>query len=375
MYKNSVNLIFSQSLFLAPLSLYSNGRYANLNMEGSKNRIFKLLNNIHFVQWVNAPTDESTHYWTKWINNHSESREDVAIAKRILQSAKLTSDEPLSDTAYDRILENIVQHSLNSKKSRSNDSIQAWKLLGLAASIVIVLGLAVYSFTLKPTIEELKPITFIHKQAPLGGRVTTRLPDGSLVTLNSGSQISFPSEFETTREVQLDGEAFFEVVKNPEKPFYVKMSGDMVQVLGTSFNIRSYPEDDQVRISVATGRVSYTSRSGENMILEKDEEVIYSTSNRTLRKSTINKVQAFGWKDKILYFDSRPFKDIVLELERWYGVKIQIEGDLEHRGPYSGEFYNASLEEVLKGLSFVYRFNYSIQEDQITLKSINNNSL
>ncbi|CAM9903977.1 unnamed protein product [Chrysoparadoxa australica] len=343
-------------------------------MERSNNSVFKLLSNIHFVQWVNHPTDESTHFWAKWIANHPESREDVAIAKRIILSAQLTSDEPISDIAYDRILENVLHHSLGAKKSQTRIGIQTWKFLGIAASILLILGFAFYGISLDPPVKDLNPITTIHKQAPLGSRVTTKLPDGSIVTLNSGSQITFPSEFEhDNREVKLTGEAFFEVVRNPEKPFYVKMNGNQVQVLGTSFNVRSYPQDDQVKVSVATGLVSYTAPSGEKVILSKDEEAVYSNKEGKLNKSTVKRIQAFGWKDKILFFDSMPFDEIILELERWYGVKVKVEvdGNPGNRGPYSGEFYNASLEEVLNGLSFVYRFNYSIKGNQVMLNNIN----
>ncbi|XOV91045.1 MAG: FecR family protein [Bacteroidota bacterium] len=341
-------------------------------MERSKSRVFKLLNNVQFVQWVNNPTDESTHFWTKWISNHPECRKDVEIAKQVIQSAQLTSDKSLPDKSYDRILENIVLYSLNTKRTRSTQNSFSFRLIGIAASIAAILGLGIFGYMYNVVETEIATVSTIHKQAPPGSRVTTKLPDGSIVTLNSGSQISFSSQFVgSTREVWLDGEAFFEVVRNTEKPFFVNTNGDVVQVLGTSFNVRSYPIDDQVKVSVASGRVSYTSRSGENVVLTEDEEAIYSTINKTLHKGNVNRAQAFGWKNKVLYFDSRPFADIVKELERWYGIKIKIDGNLEHRGPYSGEFNNAPLEEVLNGLSFVYRFDYKIMDEIVILKNTN----
>ncbi len=337
-------------------------------MSKTQSRVFELLNNVHFVQWVNSPTDESTHYWTKWIANHPGCSRDVQIARRMILSSRLSSDEPLSDQSYDRMLENILAHGLNSRKTQSRHGFFTFRIVGVAASIALVLGLALYFYlTNDITLQKAAPITIIHKNAPPGSRVTTMLPDGSKVTLNAGSEISYPSEFIDSRQVELDGEAFFEVERDSLKPFYVSVNGNQVQVLGTSFNVRCYPEDDWVRVSVATGRVSYTSSSGENVSLSKDEESIHSLVNGSLVTGVVNRNDAFGWKDKILHFDSQSFNDIVIELERWYGVEIEISEGFTNRGPYSGEFYNATLEEVLEGLSFVYRFDHTIRDQQVNL--------
>ncbi len=216
-------------------------------------------------------------------------------------------------------------------------------------------------------------VNMIKKETPLGQKITTRLPDGSIVTLNAGSQISFPENFTgETREVNLSGEAFFEVEHNPAKPFYVRMNGDRVRVLGTSFNIRSYPEDNAVYVSVATGRVSYSIPSGEEVILEPDQMAVYFPAAGSLSTRQVDPLQSFGWKDKIIYFKSTRFEHVITELERWYGVKITVQGNFKGLGPFTGDFRNESLEYVLKGLSYVYPFDFQIDGDNVTLNKIAN---
>ncbi|MEO9474402.1 MAG: FecR domain-containing protein [Cyclobacteriaceae bacterium] len=211
----------------------------------------------------------------------------------------------------------------------------------------------------------------IYKVAYPGQRITTKLPDGSKVTLNSGSQISFPEQFVgNSREVSLKGEAFFEVEHNPEKPFFVKMSGDQVRVLGTTFNIRSYPEDSIVLVSVATGRVSYSIPSGEEVVLEPDQMAIYLPSENSLTTTRVDRLQSFGWKDRIIYFKSITFDNMVVELERWYGVDIEAAGDFKPMGPFTGEFRNEPLNQVLQGLSYIYHFEFKIEGKKVTLNKI-----
>ncbi len=341
-------------------------------MEKQKSKIFKLLKNIHFVQWIQSPNQESRHYWSKWISNHPDRKEDVDLARHFIQSSQLRSDVPISEQSYDRILENIVSHSLTAKDKEEHFINKNWKPLSIAATIALVIFLSVYTLWIDSNdAAPLVEIATIQKEAPLGSKVTTRLPDGSIVTLNSGTIIKYPEKFtHDRREIELNGEAFFEVEHNPNKPFYVRMNGDQVRVLGTSFNIRSYSMDSIVHVSVATGRVAYTIPSGEQVVLTKDQMATYLPNEERLTTGEVDKLQAFGWRDRILYFKSTAFEDIVIELERWYGVEIDVRGDFESRGSYSGEFRNVSLSEVLNGLSFIYRFNFNIEDNKVILRNI-----
>ncbi len=340
-------------------------------MDQKRGRIFKLLNNIHFVKWVSSPTEDSTLYWSKWMANHPDRKEDVEVARGIIQSAQLKYDTPIQDEDYDRILENIIHYTLTSKSKKRFSFGRRWVPVGIAATISFLVLFFLYFFQ-KPGNENIQFSNnpTIEKVANNGTKITTRLPDGTVVILNSGSRISFPEKFANNiREVKLTGEAFFEVKHDTARPFYVRLKKDYVKVLGTSFNIRSYPSDNTVQVAVASGKVAYKVASGEEMILTRDQIATYYQNDGKVELDKFDRLQAFGWKDKILYFKGARFGKIVDELERWYGVEITIKGDFDRRGPYSGTFNNESLEEVLEGLSFIYRFEYQIDGTAVILNN------
>ncbi|MEQ9307468.1 MAG: DUF4974 domain-containing protein, partial [Marinoscillum sp.] len=188
---------------------------------------------------------------------------------------------------------------------------------------------------------------------------------------NSGSELTFPDNFHGERRVvSLKGEAFFEVSHNPNKPFFVNTNGDQVRVLGTSFNIRSYPEDEAVSVSVATGRVAYSISSGDQVILVPNQMATHHLSKNDLKVGEVDHMQSFGWKDKIIYFKSASLDDIIIELERWYGVEIELHGDFKTSGKFTGRFENLPLEEVLIGLSYEFVFSYQIDKSIVRLDKV-----
>lgn len=336
-------------------------------MSESENRVFKLLKDPNFVQWIQNPTEESQHFWTKWLANHPEARREVQAARRIIGSAKLERDVPISLPAYDQMLENIVAYSSNKKQSEGRFQ-KYWRPMAAAASVAIaILGFAFFQNKQVATVRENEVrLNWKEKEVPYGRKMTTRLPDKSVVTLNAGSRIAFPEVFaDSIREIRLSGEAFFQVERDPDRPFVVKINGNHVKVLGTSFNVRAYPEEHQVEVAVASGLVAYSTISGNQVILEADEMAIHDSQG--LITGHVNKMEAFGWKDKILYFNKSSFNQVKAELQKWYGIEIISDGDFSVHGTFSEQFNNPSLKEVLNGLSFLYRFKYEIDGDQVTL--------
>lgn len=340
-------------------------------MRNTGEGIFELLKNEDFVLWVANPTEEATHYWSKWIASNPGRVKDVELARQFILSSQKRIVEKMPEEGYDHVLEKIVTHSRIKKSTNGKFSI--WRPLGIAAAVTLAITAAIFALWNRSSEADSDVITKIHKEAPSGTKVTTRLPDGSMVTLNSGSTITFPESFKgSSREVSLSGEAFFEVERNPKKPFYVIMKEDKVRVLGTSFNIRSYSNDSVVSVAVASGRVSYTSPYGQEVILSTNEMASFSSYDSTLTMSSVDWLQSFGWKDKIIYFKSITFESLTKELERWYGVKIIANDNFGVRGTYSGKFDNPTLSEILHSLSFVYRFKFEIEGNKVILNKITN---
>ena len=344
-------------------------------MSKPENQVFELLKNPNFVQWVQNPTEETLHFWSKWLANHPERRKDVEVARRIVGSARLRYDKPVSQKVYDQILENIVSHN-GGKKHIIKGIYERWK--PVAAAVIAMAVLAGAFFFKGLVIQEKVPLAQViwkQKKALHGQKITTRLPDKTIITLNAGSGITFPETFsDSIREVRLSGEAFFQVEKDADKPFLVRVNGNYVKVLGTSFNVRAYSDEDKVKVAVATGRVAYSTHTGEQVMLDPDEMAIHDEQRQSLITEKVNKPEAFGWKDKILYFNKSSFDEIRAKLEKWYGIEITVRGafssgvkGIPSEKTFSGQFHNPSLNEVLKGLSFLYRFDFEMEGKRMLL--------
>lgn len=315
----------------------------------------------------------SQEEWTQlksWLDENPNNRKSL----NQLHSYVASTDEPT--TKFKGELWSEIQSKYDSKERATvpqSDKSYIHYFIRIAAVLCIAATLSLVIYHSLFTVEEdgaLALVPTIEKTAPWGSKLTTRLPDGSIVTLNSGSKISFPENFsETNREVQLVGEAFFEVQRNEHKPFYVAFNNDLVEVLGTSFNINAYKPEKTISVAVATGKVSYSVSSIDSeMILEKGEMAVYNHGLKQLAKQEFDAKEIYGWKDKVLYFKNKSFEEIIPELEKWYGITIVSSGDFADKGTFSGEFNNKPLKEVLKGLSYLYEFTYDIEENMLIIK-------
>jgi len=184
--------------------------------------------------------------------------------------------------------------------------------------------------------------------------------------LNSESKISYPKPFDVhQRIVELEGEAFFEITPDKNRPFIVKSGNLLTKVLGTSFNIKAYPFDKNVKVAVKTGKVSVenTSRETKNkksktVILLPSEMVTYQKSDNTTNISGFDPREELDWRKGILNFNNASMEEFVAKLERWYGVDIIVERSKPIAKGIVGSFNNQSLEEILMGTKETTEFEY-----------------
>lgn len=195
------------------------------------------------------------------------------------------------------------------------------------------------------------------------------LPDGSSVTLNSMAELAYPEKFRNRkREVQLSGEAFFKIERNLQKPFMVHIEEKaMVEVLGTSFNIRSEQSGEAVSVLVLEGRVAFTDAEEKlsEIILNKDEQATL-TRGRIQREETINK-NMLSWKTGILYFNQSLIGDVVKQLEIYYNREILLEEDIPDDLQFTSTIDNQDLENILKELSMVLGLTIGFEDEHILI--------
>ncbi len=204
------------------------------------------------------------------------------------------------------------------------------QMLRYAAVLLVVSSLA-YFFTKEinylPWLEqvaELKTITIAN-----GDRQKVVLSDGSTITLDAGSSLKYPESFEgDTREVFLNGEGFFEVKSNPQKPFIIHANNANVQVLGTKFNIRAWNEFKKVQVSVAEGKVSLNAENGKSenaVILTRGFSSILIESGVPSEPQQDDIEKYLGWMHNEVVFENTPLSEILFQLERWHDLQFILE--------------------------------------------------
>lgn len=200
---------------------------------------------------------------------------------------------------------------------------------------------------------------------------TISLPDGSSVTLNHYSTLTYPERFKTdNREVELNGEAYFEVSKDKKHPFIVQTEAVDVRVLGTQFNVDAYRDSPDVRTTLLTGSVAVSNKSNsEHMILKPNEIAIYNKVEKKLtRKLLEDATDEISWRHGEFIFDDVPLRDIAQELSNSFGTTIQITDSTLQNYRISARFRNGEdLETILSVLQDAGYFNYSHNDKQITI--------
>lgn len=228
-----------------------------------------------------------------------------------------------------------------------------------------------------------------------GTRTTQQLPDGSRVWLNAGSKLVLHEAFGSAlREVTLTGEAFFDVVKNPEKPFVIHTSTIDVKVLGTQFNVKSYPTDKTTETSLLRGSVEVVvkNRPNEKYVLKPNEKLVVlnkelkpedpaasnsSTEARPLNKENIIAIKNLtyqkgdtadiesAWVRNKLSVKDEPFTDVAKIMERWYDVRFEFRNKKVEDMFITGSFDNETLSQALEALKFSFAFNYEINDKTV----------
>lgn len=308
-------------------------------------------------------TPEEARLVMRWFDDHQKGEAKVQDMWESFEP-----DTPISEEDASRNLRKI-HAAIRSQEQVRSFTIFRSQWLRVAAIISFAL---VVSYLLTPqlaTQPEVVAVQQITKENPIGQKSTLRLPDGTTVRLNAGSRITYPERFaENVREVSLEGEAFFEVTENAVKPFIVSVNGLDVRVLGTSFNVKAFAEDDDVQVVLATGKVQVSHQeSNTETNLEPGQEAVFEKDKQEIRKQTANLEAALAWKNNQIIFDNATAYQVFDVLERWYGVQINYERLPRNAWNFTGRFEDENLENVLTSISYVKKFSFRIDDKTIII--------
>ena len=277
--------------------------------------------------------------------------------------------QPNADAAWEKMQTRLQGHDekvipIRSETAGYSDR-NRW-ILRIAASLIILLGSV---FAIKLATQE----TYKNQLSATDTMREVTLPDGSKVWLNKQSTIHYPDQFsDEQRLVKLEGEGFFEIKKNPNKPFMIETSETMTKVLGTSFNLRAYPNEKMHSIDVRTGKVSFSDLDNptEEAILTVGDRADFERAKQSIAAGKIITPNAMIWQSKALDFTtSAPLRVIVKDLEHYFNVTIKVEDKSALACTHTlGKFENPELKGLLDVISIAAGFQYSIDGDVVTIQ-------
>lgn len=211
-----------------------------------------------------------------------------------------------------------------------------------------------------------KKIVFNTLIVPYGKRSEIELADGSKVWLNSGSKLVFPASFiGDKREVYLEGEGIFEVAHNKKQPFVVRVAKHEIEVLGTVFNVSSYPEDSLIEIALKNGSVQinpiHKAKFKSNIIIQSGELAVCNKESREILTKKVNVEKYFSWREGIFIFKNDDLFTIMKKISRYYNVSIIIKNKDLANQEFSGLLdIKDSVESVLNTVKETAKFEYQI---------------
>jgi transmembrane sensor len=341
---------------------------------------------LYFRQWVQGTLPASDEFWKDWIRDNPEKHEIIEQARALIVAFRV-EDSPANQDEVGTSIQAILAATYSSA------SIAFYKRGGfrVAATLLILLGVAVWLgtglFDSKMEYKTASPDSGLagpQKASPNPAQSESQiqhitLHDGSKVTLKANSTLRVAENFgKSTREVYLTGEALFDVTKNPRKPFLVYTENLVTRVLGTSFEIRDYHQEDDVSVSVRTGKVTvYKNKQvaqkalSENIILTPNQQAIYVKADHQLIKTLVEKPIKLHEPTQFRNFTytEAPIPQVLAELEVAYGVKIIFDEEQLKHCNLTARLTNEPLFEKLTLICETIQASYEVIDGQIVLTS------
>lgn len=326
-------------------------------------------------------TDDEVLIFNEWLNRCDENLKEFELHKKNWEETRIRYNALGSDLVFREILNKIDDHyeeeaSNTPNKMHRNINRQIGLITKIAAVLIIIFTLAfLINSSLQDSSVEDSSVVMIEKINPAGQKSKIFLPDGSEVWLNAESKIAYPEIFsDSIRKVVLNGEAFFSVIKDPEKPFIVQAGKVFTTVLGTSFNIYAYNNEPNTYIALQSGKVKVdisNEHGQQELYLEPGEGISYDKFSHETIKEEFDEELQLGWKDGIIKFDDANVDDVFNTLSRWYGVEFEIKNKKKESWTYEGTYEGETLENVLKGISFTKSFTYRFVNPKYVIVELN----
>ncbi|MDR8393609.1 FecR domain-containing protein [Aliifodinibius sp. S!AR15-10] len=321
----------------------------------------------------------------RWLDESPENQEKMSEIKQIWDISPGKKVKVNSYKAWDEFSERHLGRSETSSKQASGQPTlkKAFKhhpekkksaktvAFSLAAAAVLLIAFLFYSSNPFP-VEKPEPALVSQEiTTEKGQRTTVRLSDGTRIHLNAESQLTVPQDYmQNDRVVQLNGEAFFEVQSNKERPFVVHTEKSVTRVLGTRFNVTAYPDQEEVQVVVAEGKVALGSDQDLQALevqLTKNQKGTITSNGEIIASNVSDMGMYLDWSQGRLTFRDAPLEEVEKRLERWFDIEVSVEKSISnHSRLLTGSFEDVPLSSVLNSIALSLDINYKKAGQKIT---------
>lgn len=366
----------------------------------------RILLHEDFIRYIESNRSNPENPWKKEFEKNPDLKQEferaVQLHRMLTSHKRIKYPDDYKRKQINRLFSRI---NAETKSDRFNQRRNLIRISQISASILIALIVAAILLIRNNVIDvSLAQVKELRVIVPSGEKSQLILPDGTQVWLNSESKLVYPCDFTSReRKVTLEGEAYFDVAKVNHSQFIVFTQDFKIRVLGTKFNIKSYPKDRAFETTVVEGMVRVESgkpilnfspvvlKPTERLVYKKDTgsdpnktamdtesasgvEKVQVISNKEIIISHVNTNHITCWKDHLLVFDNETFEEIARKMSRWYKVEITLLDEELKTQRYTGKFvHNESLTQVLEAIRLTTPINYQINQNRVEIALSKNN--
>lgn len=299
-----------------------------------------------------------------WIQEHPD---DIHEFETLFQETENEEENPVFDP-NDQWNELQTMIKINTK-TRAGKTIRLFPWIArVAAAVILILGFTFIFYQYKNTSSDNLNLQAMVRTDHSGQKMI-ELPDGSKVWLNRNSELLYPETFKgDSRTIYLKGEAFFDVIPNKGKPFIVHSGISKTTVLGTSFNLRAYSLEDDIRLTVVTGKVAFTlADDKEGVIVTPGNMAMLTNKSKSIEHLQNTDINFLSWKTRHLRFDDSSIADLLKPLERHYGIMITVKDPETLSCRFTGDFQETNIENAIKIITRATGTTYELTDDRYTI--------
>lgn len=326
------------------------------------------------IKYLNqTATENEMEKLLYWLEQNQENQQQFITTRDLWLASEATLSSQYGESAKAFIAFKrkaiLFEHSKN-----KNLFINRFVKVAASIALLVVCSSIAFFYGKESVSNNTQIMTVVMNQAIMGpghkGSVT--LPDGTRAWLNSNSKLIYPDQFEKdARKVKLEGEGYFEVIKDVNTPFYVETADMSVKVLGTHFDVQNYEKKNISETVLLSGEVEVMiKKNGEKRILSPNEKLFFDRQTNVHNVEKVNAAEYALWTAEKLVFEDECLSTILRKMERWYGINVSCQSGVPLSSRYSLTIRNESIEEILKMLSILVRVDYTIKDDIIIIYKI-----